>query len=282
MATNDGHPRLAAGLSLLLLLCSCAHVRESRVNELQPVLAKAAYVPTGPHDYRFIDTIAKGKKILFVGEVPHGQGAALLGLWLHLRKDLGYSVLAIESRYSCWPYWQARSLGNAARLPNVIPESERIDDPRPWPGSLLAYNDKAPPDQRLVLTALDLDHAIALFKPQTVLYLGYLASKSTSAELRAELAKTIPALVLLGGSDSTVPIRRKGRQQLHAYLDDLERQFHTGWDSFSPSDQEEITFSLALEHASIEFYRPSLKAPGPRPFKLRAEYFRTTIERALA
>lgn len=261
---------------LPLFVCSCAHVRESRVHELEPVMAAASCVPSGPDDCRFIDTIAKGKKILFVGELPHGEGAihaAVLGLSLHLRKDLGYSVLAFEGLYSLWPYWEAQSLGNDARLPNVISESQRIGDPRPWwLGPLLDYNRKAPPGQRLVCTALDLDHAISHTKPQTVLYLGYLASKSASGELRAELAKTIPALLHL-----------KGRKEIHAYLDDLERQFHTGWDSFSAADQEEITFSLALERASIDFHALSaFYPPDWAKFKLRTEYFRRTIERALA
>jgi hypothetical protein len=260
---------------LPLFVCSCAHVRESRVQELQPVMAAASCVPSGPDDFSFIDPVARGKKIVFIGEIPHGVPeihAMVLDLSLHLRKELGYSVLACERLYSCWPYMEAQSLGHDAPLPNALPQSERIGDPNQWLGPVAAYNRGAHADPPLLCTALDLDHAISHTKPQTVLYLGYVASKSTSGKLRAELAKRIPALLNL-----------KGRKEIHAYLDDLERQFHTGWDSFSAVDQEEITFSLALEHASIEFHRFGLKGtPGSRLFKLRAEYFCRTIERALA
>ena len=263
--------RICLGLLALLLACSCTHVSQSRIRELQPAMAAASYVPSGPDDFSFIDPIARGKGMLFIGEIPHHVPAiypAVLRLSLHLRKELGYSVVAMENVYSDWPYYEAQSLGHNAPLPNVIPESERMGDPRPWFGPVVAYNRGAPADQRLLATTLDLDHAIYHTKAQTVLYLGYLASLSSSSQARADLAKAIPALLGL-----------KGRKEIHAYLDDLERRFHAARSSFSAADQEEIDFSLALERASIE---PHLQLMSSFRYGLRGEYFRKTIERALA
>src|ERR1035441_3886242 len=176
--------RICLGLLALLLACSCTHVSQSRIRELQPAMAAASYVPSGPDDFSFIDPIARGKGMLFIGEIPHHVPAiypAVLRLSLHLRKELGYSVVAMENVYSDWPYYEAQSLGHNAPLPNVIPESERMGDPRPWFGPVVAYNRGAPADQRLLATTLDLDHAIYHTKAQTVLYLGYLASLSSSS-----------------------------------------------------------------------------------------------------
>jgi hypothetical protein len=179
-------------------------------------MAAASCVASGPDDFSFVDPVARGKKIIFIGQIPHGVPEIypmVLGLSLHLRKELGYSVLACERLYSCWPYMEAQSLGHDAPLPNALPQSERLVDQNQWLGPVAAYNRAAHAGQPLLCTALDLDHAISHTKPQTVLYLGYLASKSTCGELRAELAKTIPTLLHL-----------KGRKEIHAYLDDLERQ----------------------------------------------------------
>ena len=257
----------------VLFVSSCAHVRESRVQELQRVMDAASRIPSGPDDFTFIDRIASGKRVLFIGEIPHHVPdicPVVLGLSLHLRKEIGYSVLAQERVYSCWPYEEAQSLGNSGSLPNVLPQSERAPDPQIWLGPLPAYNRSAPSDQRLLSTTLDLDHAIYHTKPQTVLYLGYLASLSSSSEARADLANAIPALLKL-----------KGRAEIDNYLDDLGRRFHAAWGSFSPANQEEIDFSLALERASIDFQFGTF-AGVILHYDLRSEYFRKTIQRAWA
>jgi hypothetical protein len=261
----------AGALALLLLLgCSCAHVPKRRVQELEPVLAQVSYLPSGPEDFSFLDRLACGKKMLFLGEIPHHEWPiyeTTLQLSLHLRQQCGYSVLAMESAYSYWPYLEARSLGTEAQLPNRLPDHQNR-----WLEPVTAYNRTAPAERRLLCTALDLDHCISHAKSQTVLYLQYLATKSSSREARAYLAQAIPALVDL-----------KSRKAIHAYLEELERRFHAAWDSFTPADQEEITFSLALERASIDFHALSYwYPPDRRKAKIRDEYFRQTIARALA
>jgi hypothetical protein len=51
--------RVQAFLALLLslLASSCSDVKE-----LQPVIARASYIPTGPEDFSFVDPIAEGKR----------------------------------------------------------------------------------------------------------------------------------------------------------------------------------------------------------------------------
>src|SRR6266498_4387145 len=153
--------RVCLALFLPLLAGSCA-----QVNELQPILATVASVPSGPNDFSFIDPIAKGKKILFIGEAPHHDSEiakTALDLSVHLRREPDYSVLAIELMYSERPWLEIRSLGSDTDPPNVIPEAQRI---RPsflgWFEPATVYNRSAPKDKRLICTAVDLDHGILI------------------------------------------------------------------------------------------------------------------------
>jgi len=223
-----GRLPLSLWLLLPLFACSCAHVSESRVNALQPAIAVASYAPSGPDDFGFIDRFARGKRILFLGEAPHEESMiceVVLGLSLHLRKECGYTVLAREFVYSAWPYLEAQSLGHEGKLPNVLPESERVGDYNVSMlglGPVVAYNRSVPEEKRLLCTAIDCDHCIGRSKPFTALYLGYLASKSNSSEARAALAKAIPALV---------PLKLKQRKEVHACLNGLDSLFRAYWNT---------------------------------------------------
>jgi hypothetical protein len=99
---------------------------------------------------------------------------------------------------------------------------------------------------------------------------SFLASKSSSSEARADLAKAIPALLGL-----------KGRDELHTYIDDLERRFQAAWNSFSPQDQDEIAFTLSLERASVHYLFHE-EGKSSEYEEIRGEYFRKTTERAFA
>jgi hypothetical protein len=271
---RGGVQKSGDGLRLVpdVIHTGAASTPEERAKELAPVAAAASYVPFGPEDFRFVDRAAAGKKMIFIGEDPHHDWKiynTVIGLSLHLRKKLGYGVLAREGCYTGWPYLEARDMGESARLPNVLPEKEFPED-YTAEEPLAAYNRSVPANLRLLCTTLDIDHEIDYAKTNTALYLGFLASRSSSIEARADIAKAIPALPGL-----------KERQELNAYFDDLERRFRAAWSSFLPQDQDEIAFSLSLERASVQWmFRQEVQSKDMDD--LRGEYFRKTIERAFA
>jgi len=265
--------RLCLALLMPLLACSCAS-EKSQIKALQPAMAKASYIPTGPDDLSFIDPIARGKKVLFFGENPHCVPEihdAVLRLSLHLRKELGYGVLGYEFPYSGRAIVEDQSLGGDARMPDAIDAKWRLgQDNLPAWLDLVRYNRSAPEDKRLPCTVLDIDQILGN-QQLTVLYFGYLASGSSSSEARAEMAKAIPRLVGL-----------KDRKALHAWLDDLERGFRAAWDTFSPADQKEIAYTLELERPSIDNQCLSALGHAFKEQKLRGKYMRKNIERAVA
>jgi hypothetical protein len=265
--------RFCLALLMPLLAWSCAS-EKSQIKALQPAMAKAAYFPAGPDDVSFIDPIARGKKILFFGENPHGVpeiNDAVLRLSLHLRKEVGYSVLGYEFPYSGRAILEDQSLGGDAQMPEAIDTKWRLgQDNLPAWLDLVRYNRSAPEDKRLPCTVLDID-AILGCQQLTVLYFQYLASRSSSSEARAEMAKTIPRLVGL-----------KDRKALHAWLGDLERGFRAAWDTFSPADQKEIDYTFELERPSIDDQCLSALGHAFKDQKLRGKCMRKNIERAVA
>lgn len=246
---------------------------EQQADELKVAAVAAAYLPSGPDDLRFVSHVAAGKKLLFIGEAPSHyipevcQAAAAISF--HARKELGSTVLAMESEYSLWPYLEARSLGNETTLSDEGAEPARSALERML-GHVVAYNQTGTQNKKLVLTAIDIDHAFNQTKPHAVRYLSYLASKSTSTQTRSELLKIIPALLQL-----------KERPELEAYIDDLESRFRGAWSTFSPQDQDEIAFSLSLDRASVRWWFRQEGVPKEIN-EIRGEYFRKTIARAFA
>ena len=262
-----------------------AFTPEQRVKEL----GAAFHIPSGPEDFSFIDRIAAGQKITFIGEGEHHDAAthrAAIALSLHLRRQLDYSALLLESYYSLWPYMEARSLGTDAGgeddaaceqsarshpLPAYRQSAEYLVERDLRCGDIITavadHNRGAPANKKLLCTASDIDD-ITVMQTNTVRYLSWLAARSSSSETRSNLTQILPALFGL-----------KEPAKLHAYVDEVERRFRAGWSSFLPTDQDEIAFTLSLEHASIDWQRDR-HAGNYR--KTRGECFRRTIARALA
>jgi hypothetical protein len=263
-----------------------AFLPEQRAKEIETAVTAAAYVPIGPEDFSFVDRIAAGKKVFFIGEAPHFDVEVhhtVPAMAIHLRKEFRFGMMATESFYSLWPYLEARSLGSDVKPAEAFQESDRgiIERMAEYNRSarllvaqilhyddilspIADYNRSAPWNKKLLCTGADRDYIIHP-NTNTTLYLGYLASTSSSSEARSDLAKAIPALLQLNG-----------REELHACVDDLEQKFRSAWSSFSPQLQDEIAFTLSIERLSID---AQCDADGGAV--LRAECFRKTLEHAL-
>jgi hypothetical protein len=251
-----------------------------RLDEAIAVAIEAGWVlPSGRDDFSFVDRFARGKRLLFLGESPHYEGAIReveLGIAERCAELWGYRALALEQLYSLWPYFEASSSGApgssaamgliAAAGTKVAAQSKAIVE------AIGDFNARRDPGEGLLLTAVDIDHAINHTKALSEAYFAYLASKSRSEEARAEL--------------SAAGARLRGRHssaEVEAYLGELGRLFRRHRSSFLPADLEEIEFSLGLERASIRYQLADPAASGAREVEeLRGAYFRKTIARAYA
>lgn len=256
-----------------------AFTSKALVSEVAKSLAGAWTIPAQPDDYSYIDRVASGKRILFVGESPHYVPAnhkAEVGIALRCASSLGYRAVGMEYLYSLWPYFEAKGRGEADSsspaeyssrasdfaAKNLPPEFDAIAD----------FNASRSAGDRLLFTALDVDHAINHTKPLAQAYIGYLASKSSSEKARSEIDEARSGLS-----------RFRSLPEVEAYLDRVGSAFAANRSAFSDADWEEIQFSLALERASIRYQLADQSQSGSVGVEeIRGEYFRKTIERAYA
>jgi hypothetical protein len=201
-------------------------------------------LPSRSDDYSFIDTLAAGKRILFLGEAPHYSAEnheAEAGIALRCASALGYRVVGYELLYSVWPLLEEKSTGALGPVAAVAYGDFATNADSYPPGvfdAVAAFNATRADGDKLLFTSLDLDHAINHTKPLAEAYFGYLASLSSSAKERSAIDA---AKAGLSGA--------KTLKQVNAYLDRLEKAFVANRASFAPRDFEEIEFTLELERA---------------------------------
>lgn len=95
-----------------------------------------------------------------------------------------------------------------------------------------------------------------------------MAGLSSFSAAKDELRKAIPRLVQLDNAE-----------EIHSYLAELESLFDKHKEAFSTENREEITFSLDLMRASVDFQYGRFK--NTMKFQeIRGEFFRETIKRA--
>ena len=211
-------------------------------------------------DFSFFLPYVKDKRIIFIAEFPHKVYAIKSAAWefaVFLASGHGASVFAKECAYGLHPIFEEASMGRA--LPSQ-------DDPIPT--AIRKYNESVADEEKLLVTAIDIEHTINRGKPETVRYLNYLADSSSSSSARNEIKRAIPRLLKL-----------KERKDIHEYLDTLEDLFARHRDTFSSADWEEIDFSFELMRASVDHQLLPSK-PTAEFAEIRGEYFRETIKRA--
>ena len=243
--------------------------RTGRVENLKRLVAQLEVGRPVDGDFScLLDQVADAS-IVFLGESTHFTieiKKTAMDLGVFLAEHANARVMGCESFYGWHPFMEAESMGSTETSGHVRPE-------------ILNYNKTVSDDRRLLLTALDIEHSIHHSKRYTIRYLQHLAARSSSSQGREKIARFIPELRSL-----------KPREEVHAYLNTLEDLFTGYKQTFDGVDWEEVSFSLELMRASIDY---QMLYPRKRSFvrnrngiadiqEIRGKYFRKTIERALA
>ena len=203
----------------------------------------------------------KENEIIFLGEIhkvkPLANAADRLAVHLANYRPVVY---ALECCYGAHPLMEAASLGN-----------EKIINPMLYPETIRAFNSNQTADKKILMTAIDIEHAIYHTKKETKLFLQELANRSTSDAARRIIQKDIPQLTAQDTYD-----------KMNRYLKKLKKVFLQHFDTFSPEDQDEILFSMELLTASnrYQYISKGLRKSWRNPHELRYRYFKKTIERA--
>ena len=248
-----------------------AFTRARALQDLLDATRDSWVIPAAADDFSFIDGLAAGKKLLFLGEEHYKAEIqrAEAGIALRCAAKSGYRVLGTESLYSLWPYYEAASRGAQDSLPEAYREAAS-DSGGILADAVFEWDKGKGEGQALLLTAIDIDHAINHTKPLTEAYLRYLASLSSAASGREALDSAASGL----GS-------KRSLAEVDSYLDGFDAAFRREAGSFAPKDREEIAFSLGLERASIRYQLldPALSGSAEGE-ETRGAYFRKVIERA--
>jgi hypothetical protein len=218
-------------------------------------LLKQNLVLLPDNNFEYLPSELKENEIIFLGEThkvkPLANAADHLVVYL-----ANYSpvVHALESCYGFSPFMEAGSLGNPKTAkPIGIPES------------IQTFNSNQAVDKKILMTAIDVEHAIYHTKSDTVLFLQDLASRSTSGTASQVINKEVVQLTSQDTYD-----------KMNRYLKNLEKVFLQHLDTFSPEDQDEILFSMELLAASnrYQYIRRGLINSQGDPYKLRYRYFK--------
>ena len=220
------------------------------------------YLPK--NDFTNLPAEVVDKDIIFLGEqhnVPALQeAAAQLACFLASKKPVVY---AVEMTYGMHPFVEAASMGTPDPL-----------KPMNIPAPILAFNAERPPEQKILMTTLDVEHTIYHAKHLTVLFLRHLAERSTSETARQGLEEKIAELP-----------EQDTSEKMDAYLKQLKSTFDKYLNTFNADDREEILFSMELLDASNRFQYISRENNSEETQqhadKIRYHYFNKTIERAL-
>jgi len=259
---------------LLFVFAACSILvtpilRPKKLEELKLLIERQSVERPTMEDFSCVLPQVKDASAIFLGDSRHyipEIKRIRLELSIFLAQHCDVKVIAFESMYGLHPFMEAESMGKVKTADYVS-------------SAILNYNNKVPEDKKVLVTALDVDHSINHSKSKTVKYFEYLAALSSSPKCTTALKQAIPKLLSL-----------KERKELHRYLDELEKIFNQYKDTFSTKDWDEVSFSLKLMHASVDFQLITLKwqwaalsrGMSIRLAEIRAEFFRKTIERALA
>ncbi len=253
----------------LLFLPSCASMTDSApAPEQLTDLLKQNLVLLSDNNFEKLPPSLKENEIIFLGEThkvkPLQKVAAELAVYLATYKPVVY---ACELAYSFGPFMEAASLGNPKTF-----------QPIGIPDCIQAFNFNQTADKKILMTAIDVEHAMYDFnknKNIPVIFLQELAGRSTSDIASEEINKEVAQFTAQDTYD-----------KMNRYLKKLKKVFQPHLDTFSSKDQEEILFSLDLLQASNRFYQYTTDK-GIRGFfltstgwNIRAKYFTKTIERA--
>jgi len=242
--------------------------RHERVEGMRRIISQSNVAHPVNGDFSCLLSQVEDASVIFLGESPHHTieiRQAVMELSVFLAKHANARVVGFESLYGLHPFLEAESIGDLASTQHISPV-------------ILNYNRRVPVDQKLLVTALDIEHSINHSKHYTVNFLTHLAARSSSDQGQKKLMQFIPELSSL-----------KEREQLHTYLDELEILFNTYKETFAAEDWEEVSFSFELMRASVDY---QMSYAGKRNLVrsrsgimaiegIRAEYFRKTVERAL-
>lgn len=200
----------------------------------------------------------KENKIVFLGEdhnvKPLADAADRLAVYL---ANYNPVVYAVESCYGLGPFMEAASLGNPRTAKNIV-----------VPGNIQRFNASQAHDKnKILMTAIDIEHSIYHTKTDSVLFLQDLASRSTSDVALQEINREIAPLTAQDTYDKT-----------NRYLENLEKVFLKHFDTFSSEDQDETVFYFDLLHASNRYQYIKQDWRTARPVRYR--YYKETIRRA--
>ena len=247
---------------ILLLGCGLLPERSSVSPAELEDLVKRHLVFLPKNDFTNLPAEVIDKDIIFLGEqhnVPALQeAAAQLACYLASKKPVVY---AVEMTYGMHPFVEAASLGQPDPL-----------KPMNIPAPILEFNSAQPPEKKILMTTLDVEHTIYHAKHLTVLFLRGLAARSISESARKVLEKQIAELPAQDTYD-----------KMDAYLKQLKSVFDKYLNTFGANDREEILFSVELLDASNRFQYISRQGNDGllRANPLRYRWFNKTIERAL-
>lgn len=246
--------------AVLLTGCAQPDVSHAELNEL----IADHLVSLADGEFGKLPSEVTNKEIIFLGEqhrVPALHKATYkLACYLAQTKPLVY---AYEAVYGAHPFLEASSLGKPDPL-----------WPLETPQIIKEFNASQPPERKILITSVDIEHTIYHGKPKTVLFLRHLAGRSTSAAARQSLEQKI---VDLPSQDTY--------DKMEAYLVELKTAFVESLDTFSPEDQDEILFTMELLDASNRYRYASLEKENLEiwnsAIQIRYPFFIETIERAL-
>ncbi|MBN2589688.1 MAG: hypothetical protein JXA96_07490 [Sedimentisphaerales bacterium] len=246
----------------LLLLSSCTSMINIPLEqpELEKVISQNIILMDS-NDFQALPSSLVENEIIFLGEIHNSRplitAASHFAVYLANQKPVVY---ALEACYGSHPLFEEVSLGGEKQInPDIYTEIIRT------------FNSNKPIDKKIMMTALDLEHAIYHTKAATVTFLKDLAQRSNSDNAIQYLDKEIGLLTVQNTYD-----------KMDSYLNNLKNLFQKYFDTFPPDDRKEINFSFKLLKASnlYQYIRRGLKNDHRKSDDIRYKYFTETIKRA--
>ena len=248
--------------STLFLLSSCSSLKNTPMSPAQLNEAiKQDLVLLHNNDFEYFPPDLRENKIIFLGEIhrvaPLADAANQIAVYL---AHYGPVVYAQESCYGLSPFMEAASIGR--------PKPAK---PMQIPRCIEMFNQNQDIDNKVLMTAIDIEHSIFHNKSNTVLFLQDLANRSSSDIAKQAINEKIIQLTAQDTFD-----------KMNSYLKELKKSFVLHLNTFPYEDQDEILFSMELLTASnrYEYLSRGILIRLEDACRLRYMYFNNTIERA--
>jgi len=245
----------------LLFLSSCTSITNTAPTPAQfEDLLKQNLLFLSDNNFEHLPSDLKENEIIFIGEIhnikPLAKASERLAVYLANYRPVVY---AVEAVYGLGTFLEAASLGN--------PKTARIRIPE----CIQEFNSNQAVGKKILMTAIDLEHAIYHTKSGTVLFLKELASRSNSDTASQTINEEVAQLTAQNTYD-----------KMNRYLKKLKKVFLQHFDTFSSEDQDEIMFSMELLTASnrYQYISRGIKKDWKNPQNIRYRYFKKTIIRA--